>query len=320
MNDMAAPPSEARRALEAEKAEARKQHPRHNRALLNSYVVERDEEGLYVEANGTRHRPGHVAKVGKALDMRDGGLKPGDRVVSWKDSTLDNEGRIYSGIRSFAKLDRNNPRRVNWHAEGPERDAGLTDHPEGVHFDKEGRAHQFIKRDKEGLYVEVPAWKENNPEMKYPAPSYHRSMDHIVKYRPGEMKGLYERYDMSDQGMKEGDQIKGLQLLGYNDTNGIMGPTVHHSGGNVQSIEKGGRSRPDMRFMEFETMDGKKLRWHSEGRERDLLLERNPRRIEYGDDGLAIEGQETVGVIAKARLKMNRAAYQVMGQQHHGYG
>ena len=320
MNEMATQSmSEARRALEADKAEARKQHPRHNRALLNSYVVESDEEGLYVDVQGKKHRPGHVAKVGNALDMRDGGLKPGDRVVSWKPSTMDNEGRIHENVRSFAKLDRDNPTRINWHAEGPERDAGLTDHPKGIHFDKEGRAHQFIKRDEEGLYVEVPAWKERNPEEKYPNPSYHRSMDDIVKYRPGAMKGLYERFDMSEQGMKEGDQIKGLQMLGYNGTSGIMGPTVHHSGSSVQSIEKGGRSRPDMRFMQFETMDGKKLHWHREGAERDLLLERNPREIQYDDKGRATSGQKA-GILSEASRKLHQAAYNQMGQRNHGYG
>jgi len=311
--------SPERSALEAEKDKVRGLPSKYSRVTLNTYVVERDEEGLFIETRNKKFRPGHMKHVGKSLDMREGGFQEGDRVLNWGKPSIDNEGRGFEGVQSFTNTSQDRISKVHWSEEGPARDAGLVDHPKGIEFDKEGRAHQFVKRDEEGLYVEVPAWKETNPEAKYPSPSYHRSMEHMVKYRPGAMKGLYERYDMGDQGIKEGDQIRGMAILGY-DGPTIMPPTVHHSGDSVQTIKKGGQERIDMRFMRFESLDGKQLHWHMEGKERNLLLERNPRDISYGEDGKALPDQNPQGFMSEASRKLHQAAYQAFGQKHHGYG
>ena len=42
--------------------------------------VRKDDNGLYIQINGTKHRPGNIRGFAHAYDMSDGNLKKGDSV------------------------------------------------------------------------------------------------------------------------------------------------------------------------------------------------------------------------------------------------
>jgi len=156
--------------------------------------VKKDDEGLYVQIDGTRYRPGAVEGYDHRFDMREGGLTAGDRIYTTEkghkgpETGFDNDDRI----RKISTADG----AVYWHAEGEDRNRGLRDHPSDPVFTREGVRQPFVEKDEHGLKVRAPHYsrnKENGLGMIRPGQldTYRIAKKDEHRFREGEAVNTY---------------------------------------------------------------------------------------------------------------------------------
>ena len=157
-------------------------------------VVKRDDEGLYVRIGDDRFRPGAVDGYDHRFDMREGGIREGERVFTTERGHKGPETG-YSNDDNIRKLSTQNGA-VYWHAEGEARNRGLKDHPTDPVFTREGVRQPFVERDEKGLKVRAPHYsqdKEDGRGMIRPGQldTYRIAKKDEHRFREGEAVNTY---------------------------------------------------------------------------------------------------------------------------------